>query len=102
MLLGNLVDNALRYTPDGGRVDVELSGVDGNAVIAVSDSGPGIPESERERVFERFYRLAGSETTGSGLGLSIVRQVAVLHGGRVELETAPTGGLAVRVVLPLR
>jgi signal transduction histidine kinase len=102
MLLGNLVDNALRYTPDGGRVDVELSGVDGNAVIAVSDSGPGIPESERERVFERFYRLAGSETTGSGLGLSIVRQVAVLHGGRVELDTAPTGGLAVRVVLPLR
>lgn len=102
MLLGNLVDNALRYTPDGGRVDVELSGADGNAVIAVSDSGPGIPESERERVFERFYRLAGSETTGSGLGLSIVRQVAVLHGGRVELDAAPTGGLAVRVVLPLR
>ena len=102
MLLGNLVDNALRYTPDGGRVDVELSGDHGNAVIAVSDSGPGSPESERERVFERFYRLAGSETTGSGLGLSIVRQVAVLHGGRVELDTAPTGGLAVRVVLPIR
>ncbi len=102
MLLGNLVDNALRYTPDGGRVDVEL-GVDaGNAVIRVNDTGPGIPAAERERVFERFHRLAGSETPGSGLGLSIVRQVAVLHGGRVELDSARAGGLAVRVVLPLR
>jgi signal transduction histidine kinase len=102
MLLGNLVDNAVRYTPAGGRVDVDL-GIDGdNAVLSVSDSGPGIPESERERVFERFHRLAGSETPGSGLGLAIVRQVALLHGGRVELDTSPAGGLAVRVVLPLR
>ncbi len=102
MLLGNLVDNALLYTPDGGRVDVELSSDDGNAVIRVNDSGPGIPAAERERVFERFHRLAGPETPGSGLGLSIVRQVAVLHGGRVELDSAPAGGLAVRVFLPLR
>lgn len=102
MLLGNLVDNALRYTPAGGRVDVELGVDNGNVVISVSDSGPGIPAAERERVFERFYRLAGSETPGSGLGLAIVRQVAVLHGGRVELDTSPAGGLAVRVVLPLR
>jgi signal transduction histidine kinase len=102
MLLGNLVDNALRYTPAGGRVDVELAAAAGNAVIRISDSGPGIPEPERERVFERFYRVAGSETPGSGLGLAIVRQVAILHGGRVELDTAPMGGLAVRVVLPVR
>jgi two-component system OmpR family sensor kinase len=102
MLLGNLVDNALRYTPTGGRIDVELRRAEDNAVISVSDSGPGIPESEREQVFERFYRLAGSEIPGSGLGLAIVRQVAVLHGGRVELDTSPSGGLAVRVVLPLR
>jgi signal transduction histidine kinase len=102
MLLGNLVDNALRYTPAGGRVDVELAADADNVVISVSDSGPGIPEAERERVFERFYRLAGSESPGSGLGLAIVRQVAHLHGGHVELGTASAGGLMVRVILPLR
>jgi signal transduction histidine kinase len=101
MLLGNLVDNALRYTPVGGRIDVELSADEDNALISISDSGPGIPKSERERVFERFYRLAGSETPGSGLGLAIVKQVAVLHGGRVELDASPAGGLLVRVFLPL-
>jgi signal transduction histidine kinase len=104
MLLSNLVDNALRYSPTGGRVDVDLA-VDeaaSTAVLSVSDSGPGIPAAERERVFERFYRLAGSETPGSGLGLAIVRQVANLHGGHVELDTAPAGGLLVRVRLPLR
>ena len=102
MLLGNLIDNALRYTPTGGRVDVELAETEGNAVISVSDNGPGIPAAERERVFERFYRVAGSDIPGSGLGLSIVRQVALLHGGRVELASAPSGGLLARVTLPLR
>lgn len=102
MLLGNLVDNAVRYTPDGGHIDVELRRIDGNAVIRVSDSGPGIPESEHEQVFERFYRLAGPETPGSGLGLAIVRQVALMLGGRVELGSSMAGGLAVRVILPLR
>ena len=101
MLLGNLLDNALRYSPTGGRVDVELGKENNQAVISVYDSGPGIPEAERERVFERFYRVAGSDVPGSGLGLSIVRQVAVMHGGHIELNTATTGGLAVRVVLPL-
>ena len=102
MLLGNLIDNALRYTPTGGRVDVELTETEGNAVISVSDNGPGIPAAEREHVFERFYRVAGSDIPGSGLGLSIVRQVALLHGGRVELASAPSGGLLARVTLPLR
>jgi len=101
MLLGNLLDNALRYSPTGGRVDVELGKENNQAVISVYDSGPGIPEAERERVFERFYRVAGSDVPGSGLGLSIVRQVAVMHGGHIELNTATTGGLSVRVVLPL-
>jgi signal transduction histidine kinase len=101
MLLGNLVDNALRYSPPGGRVDVDLAMDTADAVLSVSDSGPGIPAAERERVFERFHRLAGSETPGSGLGLAIVRQVANLHGGRVELDSAPAGGLLVRVRLPL-
>jgi len=102
MLLSNLVDNAVRHTPNGGRIDVELRRIEGNAVISVSDSGPGIPESEHEQVFERFYRLAGSEIPGSGLGLAIVRQVAFLHGGRVALDTSLAGGLAIRVILPLR
>ena len=102
MLLGNLLDNALRYSPTGGRLDIELGKEDNQAVISVFDSGPGIPEAERERVFERFYRVAGSDVPGSGLGFSIVRQVAVLHGGHIELHTSTTGGLAVRVVLPLR
>jgi two-component system, OmpR family, sensor kinase len=101
MLLGNLIDNALRYTPTGGRVDVELARENGNAVIRVSDNGPGIPVAERERVFERFYRVANPDIPGSGLGLSIVRQVALLHGGGVELATSPTGGLTVSVTLPL-
>ncbi len=102
MLLSNLVDNALRYSPAGGRVDVELKVTPEHAVISVSDNGPGIPADERERVFERFYRLAGSETPGSGLGLAIVRQVAAMHGGHVELDDSPSGGLLVRVLLPLR
>ena len=101
MLLGNLIDNALRYTPTGGRVDVELARENDHAIICVNDNGPGIPPEERERVFERFYRVAGSDVPGSGLGLSIVRQVALLHGGGVELTTSPSGGLAARVSLPL-
>ena len=102
MMLGNLVDNAVRYTPDGGRVDVELRERDGTALLSVGDTGPGIPEAERERVFERFQRLADAEIPGSGLGLSIVRQVVDLHGGKVALGDAPGGGLLVEVSLPLK
>jgi signal transduction histidine kinase len=101
ILLGNLIDNAVRYTPIGGRIDVELESQNNQAVLTVSDNGPGIPEQERERVFERFHRLASSDIPGSGLGLAIVRQVAVLHGGKVELSTATGGGLKVQVILPL-
>lgn len=101
MMLGNLLDNALRYTPSGGRVDVELREEGGMARLTVSDNGPGIPPAERERVFERFQRLAGADIPGSGLGLAIVRQVVALHGGQVALEDAANGGLKVIVVLPL-
>ena len=101
MMLGNLIDNALRYTPPGGRVDVELSRQDRFALISVSDSGPGIPASERGRVFERFYRISGADAPGSGLGLAIVKQVVELHGGRIELDQSSAGGLAVRILLPL-
>ncbi len=71
-------------------------------MISISDNGPGIPEAERDRVFERFYRIAGSDTPGTGLGLSIVREVVQLHGGEVKLDSSPEGGLTVRVYLPLR
>jgi two-component system, OmpR family, sensor kinase len=101
MMLGNLIDNAVRYTPGGGRVDVELQEQAGIARLSVSDSGPGIPEAERERVFERFQRLAGADIPGSGLGLSIVKQVVDLHGGTITLTTPPGGGLRVEVGLPL-
>ena len=102
MMLGNLLDNAVRYTPNGGRVDVELREQDGMARLSVSDNGPGIPAAERERVFERFQRLAGAEIPGSGLGLAIVKQVVDLHGGKIILDDAPGGGLKVIVMLPLR
>jgi signal transduction histidine kinase len=100
MLLNNLIDNALRYTPRGGRVDVELSETPGQARLTVSDTGPGIPAAERARALERFQRLAGADIPGSGLGLAIVREVATLHGGQVRLEDAPQGGLRVAVLLP--
>ena len=102
-LLFNLVDNGIRYTPAGGRVDVASWREDGHAMLAVTDSGPGIPEEERERVFDRFYRRMGSETPGSGLGLSIVRNIAQRHGARLTLDAGPAQkGLAVRVVFPLQ
>jgi len=101
MMLGNLLDNAVRYTPVGGRVDVELREQAGMAQLSVSDSGPGIPAAERERVFGRFQRLAGAEIPGSGLGLAIIKQVVGLHGGKVTLDDNPGGGLRVTVTLPL-
>ena len=100
MLLNNLIDNALRYTPRGGRVDVELRATAEGARLSVCDTGPGIPAADRTRVFERFQRLAGAEIPGSGLGLAIVREVATLHGGQVRLEDAPQGGLQVVLLLP--
>jgi two-component system OmpR family sensor kinase len=101
ILFNNVVDNAVRYTPPGGRVSV-LCERDGDSVqVAVEDTGPGIPEEERERVFDRFYRGRAAEGSGTGLGLAIVSQVAEMHRGRVMLESGPLGGLRVRVRLPV-
>jgi len=101
ILLSNLVDNAIRYTIPGGSIVVRVSSAAGDSILEVADDGPGIPESERPRVFDRFYRVAGTEQPGSGLGLAIVRQVADLHRGRVELSAGLGGaGLAVRVRFP--
>ncbi|WP_018412955.1 sensor histidine kinase N-terminal domain-containing protein [Methyloversatilis thermotolerans] len=95
----NLIDNAIKYTPHGGIVTVRLR-ADIRAQFEVEDSGPGIAADERERVFERFYRVLGNQAGGSGLGLPIVREIAELHRASVELLDAPTGGLLVRVSFP--
>ena len=86
MLVRNAIDNALRYTPDNGIVDVSLYQDNGQMVFMVEDNGPGIPAEEAERVFEPFYRVMGSGETGSGLGLAIVRSIADRLGGTVELR----------------
>ncbi|MBV8911245.1 MAG: two-component sensor histidine kinase, partial [Gammaproteobacteria bacterium] len=101
-LLRNLIDNAVRYTPAGGRVDVAVeSSPAGGIVLTVTDDGPGIPPEERARVFDRFYRRAGTEPPGSGLGLAIVSTIAAAHGARVELSDGPHGkGLRVTVSFP--
>jgi two-component system sensor histidine kinase TctE len=89
-LLNNLIDNALRYTPRDGRVTVRVRGLADAAVLEVEDSGPGIAPHERERVFDRFYRVLGTPADGSGLGLAIVREIAQKHGATVELADNPS------------
>ncbi len=90
--LSNLIDNALRYTQAGGRVTVRSGAAAGLAWLEVEDNGPGIPPEEREQVFERFYRPADSPQDGCGLGLAIVREIAQVHDGQVEIRD-PEGGV---------
>lgn len=97
ILLANLIGNAVRYTPAGGRIDVAAGRREGRCYLEVADNGPGIPPAERERVFDRFYRRAGEAESGSGLGLAIVRAIASRHGATVGLFEAPGGGLLARV-----
>ena len=92
ILLRNLIDNAIRYSPGSTTVRVEAANAEGAARLAVTDEGPGIAAEERTRVGQRFYRILGSEESGSGLGLSIVRRIAEIHGATVELEAGPGGG----------
>ncbi len=100
-LLRNLVENALRHVPDGGRVELALSDVDESVRIDVTDDGPGIPPERRADVFARFHREAGGRGDGYGLGLSIVQRVAQLHGAEIALLDAPWGhGLRVQVSFP--
>jgi two-component system OmpR family sensor kinase len=100
-LLRNLVDNAVRYSTPGGRVDVTVENTPQGARVTVSDDGPGIPPDERSRVFDRFYRRAGSAPPGSGLGLAIVKAVADAHGATLSLADGPSGkGLAASVSFP--
>jgi two-component system sensor histidine kinase TctE len=94
----NLVDNAIRYTQRGGMVTTRLEGSGDAVTLVVEDNGPGIAPSERERVFERFYRIDDGDSAGSGLGLPIVREFASRIGASIELRTSSSGqGLAVVV-----
>ena len=100
-IVKNLVDNAIRYTPDGGCIDLSVVDEPNHVILEIEDSGVGIPEGERERVLDPFYRVLGSDQTGSGLGLSIVKTIAERLQGRIELSDSSQfpQGLKARVVL---
>jgi signal transduction histidine kinase len=106
-LIWNLAENAIKFTPQGGSVDVSVERQADHARLTVSDSGPGIPSDKLDRVFERFFRLdeargTPSEAGGSGLGLSITHAIVALHGGEVSAATRPEGGAVFTVRLPLQ
>ncbi|MCD8340269.1 MAG: ATP-binding protein [Burkholderiales bacterium] len=102
LVVTNLCDNAIRYTPENGHIELSAWIEGDNAVLQVADDGPGISESEKERIFERFYRAEGTQTIpGTGIGLAIVRRVAELHGGRPSVHTGLNGkGAAFRITIP--
>lgn len=101
ILFRNLVDNAIRYTQENSLVTIDIKETDEYVILYVIDNGPGIPEELREHVFERFYRIPGTKTTGSGLGLGIVYRIAKLHGAEIKLLTPKSGvGLEVQVIFP--
>ncbi len=102
ILIGNLIDNAIRYTPEGGKVDVSVNVSGHNAMVEILDTGPGIPAALLPRVFDRFFRAAGQETEGSGIGLAIVKAIAQRESARVILANRQDGhGLSARVVFDL-
>jgi len=99
--LGNLVHNALEYSPPGGRVTIRTGTRNERPYLEVEDDGPGIPPAEREQVLERFYRITGTAGTGSGLGLSIVREIASAHGAQLEIGSGEQGrGCKVGLTFP--
>jgi len=101
-LVWNLLDNAIKFTTEGGRVEVSLRSEEEDIVLEVSDTGPGIREDMRARIFERFQRadVSRSSTDGTGLGLAIVEAIVEAHGGRVTAENRSTGGARFRVWFP--
>lgn len=101
ILARNLLDNAIRYTPANGRVLATVQAQDECIDLIIEDSGPGIPEGERQRVFDRFFRGEGNRQSGSGLGLSIVKNIAEQHHAQVVLDRSRYGGLKVSVSFPL-
>jgi len=101
--LGNLLDNAIAFSPEGGEIGVTLTRVEDAVAVTIRDHGPGIPDYARERLFERFYSLPqpASGQKGSGLGLSLVQEVVQLHGGSIHLDNHAAGGTEARISLPL-
>ncbi|MCX7125819.1 MAG: ATP-binding protein, partial [Gammaproteobacteria bacterium] len=101
ILIRNLVDNAIRYSPPDSFVSIDIHEDNKNVTLIVRDNGPGIPEKLRKRVFDRFFRVIGNNTIGSGLGLSIVQQIAKLHHAQIELHTPADGkGIEFKIVFP--
>jgi signal transduction histidine kinase len=103
-VLDNLISNALKFTPDGGRVEVTLATGNGRAVLEVTDNGIGVPSDEQSRLFDRFFRssqAASDAIPGSGLGLAITKAIVEGHGGQIALESEENHGTTVRVELPL-
>ena len=96
-IITNLLSNAFRWTPDGGRIELELAAENGSVSVGVRDTGPGIEPDERERIFRPFWSRDGS---GTGLGLAIARELAVALGGRIELESSDGRGSRFTLVLP--
>ena len=103
-LLSILLDNALSYVPAGGKISLSLKKEPGAAAISVTDNGPGIPDSEKESVFQRFYRSDNSRNDKQhfGLGLCIAREIALLHRGSLTVSDAPEGGAVFTLRLPLK
>jgi signal transduction histidine kinase len=103
-VLTNLLANAIKWSPPGGQVTVTARGEEPDVVrLEVQDTGPGIPPAERERVFDKFHqvgRVEGERPSGTGLGLTIARHLVELHGGRIWVEGAPTGGATFVLLLP--
>jgi signal transduction histidine kinase len=106
-VLRNLLDNALRHTPSGGRIEVRAASIDAFADLSVSDSGPGVADADLQRIFDSFYRGERSRrreegpSSGAGLGLAIARGLVQAHHGRIWAERSPLGGVSVQIRLPL-
>ena len=97
-IISNLLQNAFRWTPDGGRIELSLAQSNGSVNVEVDDTGPGISAEERERIFRPFVSQDGAG--GTGLGLAIARELAAALGGRIELDSEPGRGSRFRLVLP--
>lgn len=101
----NIADNAIKYTPENGMVKVSAAATDENVTIKIEDNGPGIPVSEKDKIFERFYRLDDSrarDTGGTGLGLAIAREAVLMHGGTIEVISDGVEGTVFLVILPIK
>ena len=101
LMVTNLTDNAIRYTPEQGHIELRCDTTDDKAIIEISDNGPGIAPEERERVFDRFYRALGTKTSGTGLGLAIVKRIVDIHHGQIVIDDGLDGqGTTFRITLP--